>query len=107
MAGKSQLLKGLLEGCVLKIIDTEGEVYGYDILRILKEKGLEDISEGTLYPLYIRLQKNGYIAFTMRESPQGPSRKYYSLTETGREQLKEFENEWEYLSGVINGIIRL
>jgi PadR family transcriptional regulator PadR len=53
------------------------------------------------------LQKNGYIAFTMRESPQGPSRKYYSLTEMGREQLKEFENEWKYLSGVINGIIRL
>ncbi len=51
MNNKSQLLKGSLEGCVLKIIDLKDEIYGYDIARILKENGFTDISEGTLYPL--------------------------------------------------------
>lgn len=105
MGTKSQLLKGTLEGCVLKIIDKEREIYGYDILRILKEKGFEEISEGTLYPLYMRLQKNGFIASCVRASTQGPARKYYSLTKKGREKLSEFETEWKYLCKTINGIL--
>ncbi|WP_346930132.1 PadR family transcriptional regulator [Clostridium sp.] len=105
MNNKSQLLKGSLEGCVLKIIDLKEEIYGYDIARILKENGFTDISEGTLYPLYTRLQKNGFISSTMKESPFGPARKYYSLTEKGREELKDFVNTWEYMSENINDII--
>ncbi|WP_346936567.1 PadR family transcriptional regulator [Clostridium sp.] len=106
MNNKSQLLKGSLEGCVLKIIDLKNEIYGYDIARILKENGFTDISEGTLYPLYTRLQKNGFISSTMKESPFGPARKYYSLTDKGREELKDFVDTWEYMSKNINDIIK-
>jgi len=106
MNNKSQLLKGSLEGCVLKIIDLKDEIYGYDIARILKENGFTDISEGTLYPLYTRLQKNGFISSTMKESPFGPARKYYSLTDKGREELKDFVDNWEYMSKSINDIIK-
>lgn len=106
MNNKSQLLKGSLEGCVLKIIDLKDEIYGYDIARILKENGFTDISEGTLYPLYTRLQKNGFISSTMKESPFGPARKYYSLTDKGREELKDFVDTWEYMSKNINDIIK-
>lgn len=106
MNNKSQLLKGSLEGCVLKIIDLKDEIYGYDIARILKENGFTDISEGTLYPLYTRLQKNGFISSTMKESPFGPVRKYYSLTDKGREELKDFVDNWGYMSKNINDIIK-
>ena len=106
MNNKSQLLKGSLEGCVLKIIDLKDEIYGYDIARILKENGFTDIYEGTLYPLYTRLQKNGFISSTMKESPFGPARKYYSLTDKGREELKDFVDTWEYMSKNINDIIK-
>lgn len=105
MASKSQLLKGSLEGCVLRIIDIKDEIYGYDILKILKERGFEDISEGTLYPLYTRLQKNGLIKSTIKKSSLGPARKYYSLTEDGKIELKEFIKEWNSMSNNINRIM--
>ncbi len=93
MNNKSQLLKGSLEGCVLKIIDLKDEIYGYDIARILKDNGFTDISEGTL-------------SSKMKESPLGPARKYYSLTDKGREELKDFVDTWEYMSKNINDIIK-
>lgn len=105
MNNKSQLLKGSLEGCVLKIIDFKEEVYGYDIAKILKENGFEDISEGTLYPLYTRLQKNGFITATVKESTLGPARKYYHLTEKGKEELQDFIQTWEDMCKNINNII--
>lgn len=106
MNKKSQLLKGSLEGCVLRIIDIEKETYGYEIARILKENGFEDISEGTLYPLYTRLQKNGLIAATMHKSDLGPMRKYYSLTDKGKKELEDFIDTWNYLTKCIHSIIR-
>lgn len=106
MASKSQLLKGSLEGCVLKIIEREKEVYGYDIFKILKNSGFNNISEGTLYPLYTRLQKNGYIKSEVKASELGPSRKYFSLTDKGKEELESFITEWNELSNIINGILK-
>lgn len=105
MNNKSQLLKGSLEGCVLRIIDLKGEIYGYELAKLLKENGFADISEGTLYPLYTRLQKNGYITSTMKESNLGPVRKYYRLTEKGKQELENFIEVWNYLTKHINAII--
>lgn len=93
MNSKSQFLKGTLEGCILKIINKE-EVYGYEITEKLKEYGLKDISEGTIYPLLLRLEKNGFLQATKKESPYGPRRKYYTLSDKGKEELKEFYNNW-------------
>jgi PadR family transcriptional regulator PadR len=105
MNNKSQLLKGSLEGCVLRIIELKGEIYGYEIAKLLKENGFSDVSEGTLYPLYTRLQKNELITSTMKESTLGPARKYYSLTEKGKQELEDFIDAWNYLTIHINGII--
>lgn len=107
MAGKSQLLKGSLEGCVLKVIDLKGSIYGYDISRILHENGFEHISEGTLYPLYTRLLKNKFISSEIKESTLGPARKYYSLTETGKEALAEFQTQWKSMSRCVDHIMEL
>lgn len=90
---KSQLMKGILEGCILKIID-QTETYGYEIVVKLQENGFTEVREGTLYPLLLRLEKKKLIAATYKPSPLGPSRKYYSLTRDGRTYLKEFYTSW-------------
>jgi len=105
MNNKSQLLKGSLEGCVLKIIDLKGESYGYEIAKLLKDNGFNDISEGTLYPLYTRLQKNKLIESFMQKSDLGPSRKYYKLTEKGQQELLDFVSGWKHLTKSIDGIL--
>lgn len=91
----AQLLKGILEGCVLSLI-AEGETYGYEILARLGEYGFEGLGEGTLYPLLTRLDKNGSIQCRREKSPLGPVRKYYSITESGQERLAGFcRNYWK------------
>ena len=71
----AQLMKGVLEGCVLSII-ARGETYGYEILGVLAEAGFEELGEGTLYPVLTRLDKNGLIVCRKAKSPLGPVRKY-------------------------------
>ncbi|MDD2220612.1 MAG: PadR family transcriptional regulator [Clostridia bacterium] len=106
MRKESQLLKGCLEGCVLKIIDIKGEIYGYDILKTLKENGFNNITEGTLYPLYTRLQKNGLLSAAIKQSNIGPARKYYSLTQKGYDELKQFNEDWLGLNKNVNSIMQ-
>ena len=102
---RSQLLKGILDGCVLAIIEKE-EIYGYELSQKLQRYGLKDISEGTIYPVLLRLQKSKWIVGTMRPSDSGPNRKYYSLTKEGKENLDLIRNEWELLSIPITNILR-
>lgn len=105
MSLRSQLLKGVLDGCVLAIIEKE-EVYGYELSKKLQSYGLEDVSEGTIYPVLLRLQKNKWIIGTMRPSEQGPNRKYYSITDEGKGALQIIQREWELLSTPITNILR-
>lgn len=87
-------MKGILEGCVLAIIE-KGETYGYEILSELDEKGFENLGEGTLYPIIKRLDKNGYISCRKAKSPLGPIRKYYTITENGKEHLERFKESYQ------------
>lgn len=105
MSLRSQLLKGVLDGCVLAIIEKE-EVYGYELSKKLQDYGLKDVSEGTIYPILLRLQKNKWIVGTMRPSESGPNRKYYSITEAGKEALEAIQTEWDLLSKPITNILR-
>lgn len=89
----AQLLKGILEGCVLGVI-AGGETYGYEILSELEKAGLSEVGEGTLYPVLTRLDKNGYIQCRKAKSPLGPIRKYYTITLTGKKHLEEFKNNY-------------
>lgn len=90
---KAQLMKGILESCILKIIE-KNETYGYEIVVQLQNYGFEDVKEGTIYPLLLRLEKKKLIAATFKESPLGPKRKYYSLTAEGKEYLNSFYQAW-------------
>lgn len=101
---RSQLLKGLLDGCILAVIEQES-VYGYTLSQRLDEHGLTEISEGTIYPILLRLQRNGYIVGEMRPSDTGPNRKYYSLTEEGEKALTRMKLEWQELFPAVNDIL--
>ena len=97
MFDQAQLRKGTLEGCILKIIDRE-PTYGYAIATTLRDSGFADLTEGTLYPLLLRLERKGLIA-------AGPSRKYYRLTPDGVQYLNEFTEAWQNASDTVNRIL--
>ena len=71
---ESQLLRGILEGCVLAVI-SQNETYGYEILSNLEKEGFDMLMEGTLYPVLTRLKKKGLISCRKAKSPYGPIRK--------------------------------
>lgn len=87
--------KGILDYCILSII-SRGEIYASDIIAELKRAKLL-VVEGTLYPLLTRLKNNGLLSYEWRESTSGPPRKYYEITEAGREVLRELDTTWEEL----------
>ncbi|WP_102261076.1 PadR family transcriptional regulator [Mesobacillus jeotgali] len=104
MADTTQMLKGILDGCLLSIIK-EGEIYGYELAAKLESYGFHSFSEGTIYPLLLRMQKEGLVSTTLRKSTAGPKRKYYSLTEKGEQELEQFVIRWTQLSSSVNNVL--
>ncbi len=100
---ESQMRKGLLELCILGIIDKQKEAYPSDILEQLKEAKLV-VLEGTLYPLLTRLKNAGMLNYRWEESPTGPPRKYYNLTDDGREFYIRLMSVWDELSKAVNNL---
>ena len=100
----TQILKGILEGCLLAVISEE-EVYGYEMTKKLEQYGFNMVSEGSIYPLLIRMKKEGLVDTVTTASDSGPKRKYYSLTELGREELRNFIGQWEKISSSVNNLI--
>lgn len=98
-----EMLKGILEGCVLEIISRE-DTYGYEITRQLNALGFEDVVEGTVYTILIRLEKNQLVNMQKKKSELGPPKKLYSLNEAGREELKLFWQKWDFLESKINNL---
>ena len=92
---RAQMRKGLLEYCILSILDKR-EAYASVIIEELKAVGMI-VVEGTLYPLLIRQKNQGLLAYRWEESTQGPPRKYYVLTDKGREQLAQMDTAWNKL----------
>jgi PadR family transcriptional regulator PadR len=95
------MLKGVLEGCVLEIIG-RGETYGYEIAQQLRGRGFADVVEGTVYTILVRLEKNKLVSTEKKPSKIGPPRKFYTLTEVGREELQHFWAKWDFVSSKIN-----
>ena len=104
MFDKSQLLKGILEGCILKYIKTE-PAYAYGAIVYLREKGFTELTEGTLYPLLLRLERQKLIYSELKESALGPKRKYYYITAEGEAYLKDFEREYLSLDKIVKNIM--
>ena len=102
---QTQLLKGVLEGCVLAIIN-EKAIYGYELVQSLRAAGFTDIVGGTVYPLLQKLEKQDAIIGTEKTSPDGPNRKYYSLTPLGEDRLEDFYHLWQMLTDNVNTILK-
>lgn len=100
---QSQLKRGTLELCVLSIL-WRGDCYGYELVNKISE--CMQITEGTIYPLLKRLKDSGSIDSYIVESQEGPPRKYYNITDRGREIKIEQENEWYRFSGAINKLLK-
>ena len=93
----TEMLKGVLEGCVLEIIG-RGETYGYEITRRLNALGFSDVVDGTVYTILVRLEKNGLVDIDKRPSDLGPPRKFYALNDAGRAELRRFWARWEFVA---------
>jgi PadR family transcriptional regulator len=96
---QSQMRKGVLEFCILSIIQ-QGEVYPSDIVDKMKGANL-NILEGTLYPLLTRLKNAGYLTYRWVESNSGPPRKYFLMTDQGRQFYGELERTWNELADAV------
>lgn len=83
----------------------ENEVYGYELAKKLEAYGFESFSEGTIYPLLLRMQKEDLVTSTQRKSTAGPKRKYYSLTTKGEKELQLFKKRWLTLQENVNRVI--
>ena len=95
---KAQMRKGILEFCILSLINNK-EMYVSDLIDELK-KGKLDVVEGTLYPLLTRLKNGEFLAYRWEESTSGPPRKYYQITEKGKTFLAELQNTWNELKEI-------
>ena len=90
----TQLRKGVLEFCILSILEKK-ESYGYQIIQALSDFTGIDIKRGTIYALFKRLEEEGYVNYSWEESNAGPPRKIYSLTPKGKETLKIMKKHWD------------
>lgn len=90
--------------CLLAVISEE-PTYGYEMARKLSERGLSLVSEGSIYPLLSRLQRQGLVEGYLVESAGGPARKYYRLANPGREALQSWTADWRALSAAVEGVL--
>ena len=101
---KAQMRKGILEFCILSLIE-QREMYVSDLIDELK-KGKLDVVEGTLYPLLTRLKNGEFLSYRWEESTGGPPRKYYQITPKGTLFLAELRNTWNELTDSVNDITK-
>ena len=97
-----QFKKGVLEICVLSVL-ARRDCYGYELVNEISKT--IDIAEGTIYPLLRRLKDEGLVTTYLQESGEGPPRKYYRLTETGRTKEQEQGEEWKQFASSVNALL--
>ncbi|EQB12646.1 MAG: PadR family transcriptional regulator [Novosphingobium lindaniclasticum] len=97
-----QLKKGVLGLCVLALL-SRGDSYAYEIAS--RMAAAVDMGEGTIYPLMRRMQSDGLVVTYLEESPSGPPRKYYRITDTGRSRLAEQVEEWRGFTAAVEELL--
>ena len=102
-----ELKRGSLELIVLHLL-SPGEAYGYEIVSRLTadSDGALAVSDGTLYPVLYRLERAGFVAVRWETPARGVPRKYYRLTDTGRQELARLTHEWTTFAGALTKLLR-
>lgn len=101
----TQLLKGVLDVTVLAAL-ARGSTYGYDLLRRLREAGLDDVGDASVYGTLRRLYGAGLLTSEIVPSDEGPARKYYGLNQTGRDQLERSRKAWAEFTALMDDLLR-
>lgn len=100
----SQVKRGLLDLCVLNLLERE-TMYGYQIVKTLTSVPGLVMSEGTVYPLLSRLKEEGLVSSSLVESPEGPARRIYALTPAGHRQRRELNESWKSIVKSVNALM--
>ncbi|HEY0699464.1 MAG TPA: PadR family transcriptional regulator [Micromonospora sp.] len=101
---RGQWLRGVLDLCVLALL-ARRESYGYQLAQALEAAGIGPVRGGTLYPVLLRLQRFGMIDARWQEGEAGPARKYYRLTDAGREALHQDGRDWRMFAGQVGALL--
>jgi PadR family transcriptional regulator, regulatory protein PadR len=91
--------------CLLSVIEEEPS-YGYEMVSKLRDRGLDLASEGSIYPLLSRLQKQGMIEGYLVQSTEGPARKYYRMTKKGRETSADWKQAWSEFRDAVDTVLK-
>jgi PadR family transcriptional regulator PadR len=100
----SQMVKGVLSTAALAVI-SRGDAYGWQVLHDLRDAGLSNVGDASVYGTLQRLYQDGMLSAYVVPSASGPSRKYYSLTAEGRSALKTGREEWREFHTVISRLL--
>lgn len=100
----TQLLKGVLDAAVLAIVQRD-DGYGYDVVRRLRDAGLEEVGDASVYGTLRRLYAAGALSTYVVPSEDGPHRKYYSITPVGEQLLDQQRETWQRFSAVLGELI--
>ena len=101
---RSQLLRGTLDAAVLAVI-AEQDGYGYDVLRRLRDGGLADVGDASVYGTLRRLYRGGALTSYVVPSDEGPHRRYYGITDRGRTQLDDARATWEEFERALDALL--
>jgi len=99
----TQLKKGAMDLSVLSVLEKQ-DYYGYELVQKISE--ILPISEGTLYPILRRLKIEGFLETYLKESKEGPPRKYYGITRNGKIHLEKIKKEWKEFTKKVNKLIK-
>jgi PadR family transcriptional regulator PadR len=100
---QSQLLRGVLDACLLAVMRDE-PAYGYEMTRRLAARGLT-VAEGSIYPLLGRLERDGLVTTFRRAGEGGPPRRYYGITPAGSARLEEWSTEWRATRAAVDAVL--
>ena len=101
---QAQLLRGSLDMCLLALLSNR-EAHGYELVQRVGEAGFPSVGYGTIYPLLTRMRRLGLVTHRTQESPHGPDRKVYALTDAGRERLLAWSGQWNEFVAVVGRIL--
>jgi PadR family transcriptional regulator, regulatory protein PadR len=101
---QTQLLRGALDMCLLALLARE-PAHGYELVRRMEMAGFSSVGYGTIYPLLTRMRRLGLVADEQQDSPTGPPRKVYALTELGRARLDAWQQQWTRFTDTVGSIL--
>ena len=105
MINITQMSKGILEGCVLMVVKDK-PLYSKEIVESLKSYGFSDLTGGTIFPMLVRLEKQGLFEVKKVPVSSAPSSKYYSLSEKGEQELIQFQHVWNEFRDIVDSIMK-